>query len=67
MRMPKMIGTQVLKRIKELKPAQKVILMTGVKEESMMATAKALGCHLYLTKPVKLSELEVRGSECFSS
>jgi DNA-binding response OmpR family regulator len=40
-------------------------MMTGVKEDSMMQTAKDLGCHLYLTKPVKLQELEARIAECF--
>ena len=65
MLMPKMIGTEVLRRIKEKKPDQKVIMMTGVKEESMTEKAKALGCHLYLNKPVRLSELEARILECF--
>ncbi len=65
MLMPRMIGTQVLKAIKEIKPDQKVIMMTGVKEDSMVSAAKALGCHLYLTKPVKLTELETCVAECF--
>lgn len=65
MLMPKMIGTEVLRRIKEAKADQRVIMMTGVKEDSMMQKAKALGCHLYLTKPVQLSELEARVAECF--
>ena len=65
MLMPRMIGIQALKKIKEIKPDQKVIMMTGVKEESMSAAAKALGCLLYLTKPVKLAELEARIAECF--
>ncbi len=67
MLMPRMIGTEVLRRIRELKPDQKVIMMTGVKEDSMMEKCKALGCHLYLTKPVQLTELEARVAECFPS
>ncbi len=67
MLMPKMIGTGVLKKIKEIKPEQKVIMMTGVKEDSMVEKAKALGCHHYLIKPVRLSELDARVSECFST
>lgn len=67
MLMPRMIGNQVLQKIKEVKPDQKVIMMTGVREESMIATAKKLGCHLYLNKPVKLSELEVQVAECFEN
>lgn len=67
MLMPQMIGNQVLERIKQKNPDQKVIMMTGVKEDSMMATAKKLGCHFYLTKPVKLAELEARIAECFGA
>ena len=65
MLMPKMIGVQVLRKIKELKPDQKVIMMTGVTEASMREKAEALGCHLYLTKPVKLTELEAKVNDCF--
>lgn len=65
MLMPKLIGIEVLKRIKAIKPDQRVIMMTGVKEQSMMDKAKALGCHLYLVKPVQLKDLEAQISECF--
>ena len=65
MLMPKMIGLDVLKHVKEIKPAQPIIIMSGVKEESMIEKAKALGCKLYLSKPVQLKELEVRIQECF--
>ncbi len=64
MLMPRMIGINVLKKIKELKPTQPVIMMTGVKEDTMVSTAKSLGCHFYLTKPVKLAELEAKVNEC---
>ncbi len=64
MLMPRMIGLNVLRHIKEKKPDQKVILMTGVREETMMETAKKLGCHHYLTKPVMLSDLEAKIFEC---
>lgn len=67
MLMPRMIGIQVLERIKTAKPDQKVIMMTGVKDETMTAKAKSLGCLLYLNKPVKLQELEARVTECFPS
>jgi DNA-binding response OmpR family regulator len=65
MLMPRMIGIEVLRRIKEVAPDQTVIMMTGVKEASMMEKAKQLGCHLYLTKPVGLNDLEARVNECF--
>lgn len=67
MLMPRMLGIQVLERIRAQKPDQKVIMMTGVKDETMVAKAKALGCHLYINKPVKLNELEASVAECFSS
>ena len=58
MLMPVMIGMEFLRRVRELKPAQKIIIMTGVKEGSMIEKAKALGCDLYLFKPIRLKELE---------
>ena len=67
MLMPRMIGIQVLERILKAKPDQKVIMMTGVKDETMVSKAKSLGCHLYLNKPVKLQDLEARVAECFTS
>ena len=67
MLMPKLIGLEVLRRIRKAKPDQKVIMMTGVKEQSMVEKAKELGCHLYLFKPVQLKDIEARVSECFPS
>lgn len=65
MLMPHMIGLDVLRNIKASHPDQRIILMTGVKENSMVDKAKQLGCHLYLTKPVGLSDLETKVEECF--
>lgn len=65
MLMPKMMGIEVLRKIKEAKPDQRVIMMTGVKEQSMMDKAKNLGCYLYLTKPVQLNDLEAKVVQCF--
>lgn len=67
MLMPKMIGLDVLKNIKSSHPEQRVIMMTGVKEASMVEKARNLGCHHYLTKPVGLTDLETRVEECFSA
>ena len=65
MLMPKLIGLEVLRRIKAARPEQKVIVMTGVKERSMADRAKEIGCHSYLTKPIQLAELVKRVAECF--
>ena len=67
MMMPRMMGVEFLRLAKGLKPDQKIIMMTGVKEESMVAKAKALGCTHYLTKPVGLSAIEAKVSECLPS
>lgn len=64
MLMPRMLGIHVLKAIKDLRPDQRVIMMTGVKEDSMVAKAKELGCLHYLTKPIGLQELEAKVNEC---
>lgn len=67
MMMPRMLGIEFLRRVKEKKPEQRIIMMTGVREESMMAKAKALGCLHYLTKPVQLSDVEAKVAACFNS
>lgn len=65
MLMPRMIGIELLRRIKEVKPDQMVVLLTGVKEDTMVEKAKQLGCRLYINKPVRLEDLEKRILECF--
>ena len=65
MMMPKLIGIEVLRRIKQKKADQRVIMLTGVKEESMVARAKELGCLHYLIKPFSLRTLEEKVAECF--
>ena len=67
MLMPNMIGIEFLRRVKEKKPAQRVIMMTGVREPSMMEKAQKLGCVHYLMKPVQLTDLEAKVAECLAS
>ena len=66
MLMPKLIGLEVLRQIRKEKPSQKFIMITGVKEESMVAKAQVLGCSFYLNKPFSLSDLEERVRQCFA-
>ncbi len=66
MMMPKMIGLEVLRRIKTTHPHQKIIMLTGVREETMVAQAKELGCLHYLNKPFNLKELEKTVSEALA-
>ena len=65
--MPKMMGLEVLRRIKSLKSSSRIIMLTSVKEGSLMQKAKELGCTLYLNKPIHLTDLEAKVLECFPS
>jgi len=67
MLMPGMIGIDVLRNVKEINKDQRFIMMTGVKEATMVAEAKELGCYLYLNKPVGLNDLEQRVAESFKA
>ena len=67
MMMPKMIGLEVLRRIRQSKPEQPVIMLTGVQEQSMVAKAKELGCKHYLNKPFSLTDVAAKVEECFPS
>jgi DNA-binding response OmpR family regulator len=66
MMMPGMLGLDVLRHIKQVKPEQKVILITGVKEKSMVQKAMELGCQHYLNKPFNLKELESIVDKCLA-
>lgn len=65
MMMPRMIGLELLRQIKSLKESQIVILLTGVKEESMMEKAKKAGCLHYITKPLSLDQIDEKIKEVF--
>ena len=65
MMMPGMVGIEVLEKIKEIKADQKVLMLTGVREASLVKRAEELGCSFYLNKPVGLDELEEKINECF--
>lgn len=60
MRMPEMDGLETLRRIKESKPAQTVIMLTahGTIESAVKATK--LGAFDYLTKPSSPEEVDVK-------
>ncbi len=57
-RMPGMDGLMVLKKIKEIDPLIKVVMLTSAQERYMVEEAKKLGADDYLTKPCDLKELE---------
>ena len=51
-------GIDVLREIKEIKPRQRVIMMTGVTDKKIMQEAFRIGADDYITKPFSLQYLE---------
>lgn len=49
--MPEMNGMEALQRIRELQPALRVIMVTGLNQHQTETRAKALGVFDYLPKP----------------
>ncbi len=56
--MPGISGLVVLGHIKRAFPNQKVILMSGLNEESATEEARVLGVETFLLKPFSLDDLE---------
>ena len=57
-KMPGPSGMRVLQKIKEIDKTAKVIMMTAVKDESMIELATEYGASDYITKPFSLEHLE---------
>ncbi len=57
-KMPGTSGMTVLQKIKEIDKNAKVIMMTAVKDESMIELAREYGASDYITKPFSLEYLE---------
>jgi two-component system, response regulator, stage 0 sporulation protein F len=57
-RMPGMDGLVVLKKIKDFDESIKVVLLTGIQDEDVVAQANKLGASDYLNKPCDLEKLE---------
>ena len=57
-RMPKMNGIEVLRRIREIDPEMGVIMVTAVNEEDVGRKALELGAFDYIVKPLDLKYLE---------
>lgn len=56
--MEEMSGIEVLKKLRENKNDVKVIMVTGVEEESTVNEANSWGIRGYIHKPLVLEELE---------
>lgn len=57
-RMPKMDGLEVLKRVREIDQEVGVIMVTALREEEIGRQALELGAFDYITKPLDLKYLE---------
>lgn len=56
-RMPKADGLTMIRRIKELSPKSKIIILTGYRDFNYVQEAIKLGAFDYLLKPTKIEEL----------
>jgi len=57
-RMEEMTGVEVLRKLRESGDATKVIMVTGVEDETVINETKELGALGYIHKPLILEELE---------
>lgn len=58
-KMPGMDGIELLRRLKEINPNIEVIIITGQGSIDSAISAMKLGAYDYITKPCKLSELDL--------
>ncbi len=56
--MPGPDGLETLKRIREVRPATKVVMLSCVRDTRKVAMAMRLGAHDYLSKPVQKEEMD---------
>ncbi|CAH1226132.1 Sporulation initiation phosphotransferase F [Paenibacillus auburnensis] len=59
MKIPGMDGLEILKHLKEINPAIKVIMMTAYGELDMIKEATKLGALMHFTKPFDIDEMRV--------
>jgi len=64
-KMPKMDGIEVLRRVKEARPDIDVIMVTGLHEITTAVKAMKLGAFDYLPKPFEPEELEMTVARAF--
>src|SRR3954471_3526068 len=65
--MPGLSGLEVLEKIKQIRPSQKVVMISCVSGTRSVAQAVRLGALDYLSKPFGTSELEEILRGCFES
>lgn len=67
MKIPGMDGLDILKHIKQINPAIKVIMMTAYGELDMIKEATDLGALMHFTKPFDIDELRIAVSNQLNS
>ena len=65
-KLKKMDGVQVLRKLKEIQPDIKVIMLTGYPTHETVEEAMRLGANAYCLKPIDRSELEKKVDEVLS-
>ncbi len=58
LKMPGMMGLEVLKQAREFNEKVKIIMITGMRDEYIIKEAKRRGASDYITKPFNLEYLE---------
>lgn len=59
-KMPKMNGLDALAQIKKLKPAVRVMMITGYESDDVAAQAMRLGADDYVTKPFERQKIQAK-------
>ncbi|GIP40304.1 response regulator [Paenibacillus sp. J31TS4] len=67
MKIPGMDGLDILKHIKQINPAIKVIMMTAYGELDMIKEATDLGALMHFTKPFDIDELRIAVNAQFTA
>lgn len=63
--MPQLNGIELIKKIKEIKPKQKIIMITAFSTEDKMIECDAIGVNDYLTKPfISMRDVENKVLDC---
>jgi DNA-binding response OmpR family regulator len=65
-KLKKMDGVQVLRKLKEIQPDIRVIMLTGYPTHATVEEAMRLGANAYCLKPIDRSELEKKVDEVLS-
>jgi DNA-binding response OmpR family regulator len=65
-KLPTMNGLEVLLCIRSLAPAVGVVMVSGIHDEATIRAALTMGASDYLTKPIRLQDLERSVEECLT-